>query len=367
MSDRTEGLRGSFKIARLSGIGVFIHWSFFLLLLYFLYTEMSGGASLTEALYTVFFVLVVFVCVVLHEMGHALMARRFGIKTRDINLLPIGGVARLERMPRIPKQEFLIALAGPAVNVIIALAVASLMLILGYSFGISTEPSQSAFPGTQSFFVNLLYVNIILVVFNFIPAFPMDGGRVLRSALASRMPYARATSIAATVGKVLAFGFVVLAVYFGQPMLGLIGVFIFFGASSEDRASRLQVNDRSAGMPLSGLIDRDFLLVNSLAGTKSAVEAAGAVGVDILVGVDQEGKLNGILDLHAMKNDLLNTEFSQETPINQLPVYVRLYEALNLQSSLDLARFLFQQVPVRALPVIYEGTVIGVLKRDRVF
>ncbi|MCA9154797.1 MAG: site-2 protease family protein [Planctomycetales bacterium] len=182
-------MRGSWRLGTLSGIGVYVHWSFLILPL------LVGGTTILSAgpwaaAEAVIFVLAVFGCVVLHEMGHALTARQFGIGTRDITLLPIGGVARLDRMPRKPWQEFAVAVAGPAVNVVIA-AVLFLGLI-GYGVERMLNPAD--------FLVRLMWTNIALVAFNMLPAFPMDGGRVLRSLLAMVVSYERATNIAAIVG-----------------------------------------------------------------------------------------------------------------------------------------------------------------------
>jgi Zn-dependent protease len=176
-------------------------------------------------------VLCIFLCVVLHEFGHALAARRYGIGTRDITLLPIGGVARLERMPERPMQEFVVAVAGPAVNVVIAAILAGGLLVVGM------WPTFDALTQRGGGFVfNLMAVNVLLVAFNMIPAFPMDGGRVLRALLATRVPYARATRIAATVGQVCAVGFGLVGLW-SNPVLVLVAVFVFLAAQQEAQAA----------------------------------------------------------------------------------------------------------------------------------
>lgn len=219
-------MRWSYKIARVAGIDVYIHATFFLLLLaYGAMFYAQGGLGV--ALQGVSFILLLFFCVLLHEFGHALAARRYGIKTPDITLLPIGGLARLERMPSSPIQELVIAVAGPAVNVAIA---AILFLFSGQ--GLSVEELQEFDQPAQSLISQLISVNLFLVAFNMIPAFPMDGGRVLRALLAIKLPHARATFYAARTGQVIAVLFAVAGI-FGNFMLLFIAMFVFMGAEQE--------------------------------------------------------------------------------------------------------------------------------------
>jgi Zn-dependent protease len=212
------------KLGNIAGIGVYIHWSFWLLPAWIL---LSAGGGLAGALASVVFVFAVFGCVVLHELGHALMARRLGIGTRDITLYPIGGVASLERMPRRPAHELAIALAGPAVNVLIAAALFGL-LVVG---GIGTQGLLFDFAG-GAFLANLLFVNVALVVFNMLPAFPMDGGRVLRAFMAMRLPYLRATEIAVRVGQTVAVVLGLVGLFSGGTLL-FVAFFVFVAAQAE--------------------------------------------------------------------------------------------------------------------------------------
>ena len=175
-------MKWSLRIGQYAGIGVYVHATFLILLAFIAFSHWSTSQDLVKTLEGVGFILALFGCVVLHEFGHALMAARFGIKTKDITLLPIGGVARLERMPEEPRQELLVALAGPAVNVVIAVGLYGWLLISN-----SFEPFEGLSVTRGPFLERLLIVNIILVVFNMLPAFPMDGGRVLRALLATRM------------------------------------------------------------------------------------------------------------------------------------------------------------------------------------
>jgi Zn-dependent protease len=220
----------SWKIGTFAGIAVYVHATFLLLLGWIALSHWMQYQSLLPTLSGVAFTLALFVCVVLHEYGHALMARRFGIGTRDITLLPVGGVARLERIPDKPNQELWVALAGPAVNVVLACALWAYLLLTGHF-----EPIRQMGLTHGIFLERLLFANLFLVGFNLIPAFPMDGGRVLRALLAKRMEYARATRTAASIGQGLAFvfGFVGL---FTNPLL----VFIpsLFGSGQHRRQHR---------------------------------------------------------------------------------------------------------------------------------
>jgi Zn-dependent protease/CBS domain-containing protein len=220
----------SLIIGRIAGIKILIHWTFLLLLGWIVISGVSKGNDTPTIVTTVLFVLSIFFCVLLHELGHSLTARRFGVDTKKITLLPIGGVASLERIPEDPRQELWVAVAGPAVNVVIALLlypfIASEKLFIGEELaGVST---------TQGFLNSLFRINVALVVFNIIPAFPMDGGRILRALLALKMGRMRATQIAANLGQFLALGFVFFGLIYGNPILILIGIFVYFGARTEN-------------------------------------------------------------------------------------------------------------------------------------
>jgi Zn-dependent protease/CBS domain-containing protein len=232
-------VKGTLRLVRVFGIDVGVHWSFLLLIAWVVYqsASMRSGASMAviglSALVAVVFVLSIFGCVVLHELGHALTARVFGIQTRHITILPIGGVAALERIPTRPLQELLITIAGPAVNIVIAAVLVAVVLLLG-----DIEVATGLFSTRSSgFFSRLAFVNIALAVFNMLPAFPMDGGRVLRALLAIKLDYALATRIAAVCGRVMAMGFVIWGLAGGGPFLLLIAVFVFMAGKAEVNAA----------------------------------------------------------------------------------------------------------------------------------
>jgi stage IV sporulation protein FB len=235
-------MKWSYRIARISGIDVRIHITFLLLPLYFGWIEWQAGGP-AEAARAVFFILLLFVCVLLHEFGHALAGRHYGVQTPDITLLPIGGVARMLAVPDQPKQELVIAIAGPAVNVGIAAILAPVLYFTG---GIFSGPANE----TRLILNNLLLVNLVLIVFNLLPAFPMDGGRIFRSLLAMKIPWAKATRIAGRTGQVLAVLFCIGGFLQGNFMLFLIALFVFGGAQEEIRFANYREEQERQPPPL---------------------------------------------------------------------------------------------------------------------
>ena len=236
-------MKWSAKLARFAGIDVYIHATFPLLLLWFGYAAWAQTGSVAGVVNALSLILLLFLCVLLHEYGHALAARRYGIGTRHITLLPIGGLALLEAMPKDPRQELVVALAGPAVNVVIAAVVYVLILMRARPGAIFTLD-----PVGMGLLQGLLAANMLLAIFNMLPAFPMDGGRVLRAVLALRMDRVRATRLAATVGQVLAVGLGILGLM-GNPFLILIAAFVWIGAGAEAGAveTDARLSNRPAG------------------------------------------------------------------------------------------------------------------------
>jgi stage IV sporulation protein FB len=232
----------SFPIGSVAGTVIRIHVTFVLFLAWiFVASYLTGGAD--AALSGVVFLLLLFACVVAHEFGHIFTARAFGVNTPDVVLLPIGGVARLERIPEKPREEFLIAIAGPLVNVAIAFI---LIAVAGANlrYGTIATVDDAKIPLID----RLAAVNLFLAVFNMLPAFPMDGGRVLRALLATKLGFVRATEVAAAIGQGFAFllGFVGL---FFNPILIFIAIFVYLAASAE--AHMVALRSVSRGMPAS--------------------------------------------------------------------------------------------------------------------
>ena len=220
----------SWKIGRFFGIDTEVHASFLLLLAWVIFGAFSDGGTLMTATYAVVFLFGVFASVVLHELGHALTARAYGVQTRRILLLPIGGMAQLQGLPKQPRAELAIALAGPAVSLLLAAVLALWSTLLAGVTGGATL--------VDAFLSSLMVANLMIAVFNLVPAFPMDGGRALRAWLAGRMDYLRATERAVMIGRVAAAGFVIFGLFYA-PVLALIGVFVWLAAGAELRATRI--------------------------------------------------------------------------------------------------------------------------------
>lgn len=229
----------SLRLGRVFGIDLFVHGTFWLLPAFIFFSGVMSGdtAGLTMDLAVVF---ALFGCVALHELGHALAARGYGVRTRDITLYPIGGVARLEHMPEKPWPEIVIALAGPAVNVVIAAALFALLLVVGPIL-VMTAPGLVL----AEFLSQILFLNIILVVFNLIPAFPMDGGRVFRAMMNLFTDRLTATKIAATVGAMAAFGIGLYGVYTASLSLMVLAGVVFLLGQAELAGTQARANWRA--------------------------------------------------------------------------------------------------------------------------
>ena len=283
----------SLTVARVAGTAVRIHVTFLLFLgwLWASYYQQGGTQAATDG---VIFVSLLFFCVLLHEFGHVFAARRYGIKTPDITLWPFGGIASLERIPEKPSQEFFVAIAGPLVNVAIA---AVLLAYLGFTTMDVQSLARIEDP-KNSMIVKLAGANIFLVLFNLIPAFPMDGGRVLRALLATRYSFGRATELAAMVGQGFAVAFGILGIVFVNPMLIVIAVFVFLAASAE--AGHAQLRDVSRGALVSDAMITRFHALNPQSTVDEAANALIQTTQKEFPIVDGAGKLRGVLTRDAM-------------------------------------------------------------------
>jgi stage IV sporulation protein FB len=294
----------SFTIGRLFGSEIG-HVTFLPLLLWIgIAHYQRGGAQ--AAVSGIGFILALFACVIAHEFGHALTARRYGIRTPDITLLPIGGLARLERMPEKPGQEILVALAGPAVNVVIAA-----VLILFLHSGFDLQAVQQLDNPSLSFLVRLASVNIFLVLFNLIPAFPMDGGRVLRAVLSFWYPRAEATNIAARIGQALAFVFGFVGLVGGNPLLIFIAIFVYLAATAEAQMVGLQDISRNLGVADAMITRFESLGVQATVG--DAAQLLLRTTQHEFPVVDGAGKLRGFVTRNAMISAL--SKSGADTPV----------------------------------------------------
>lgn len=253
-------MKWSFQIGKLFGIPIRVHITFFLLLIFigFYGSRLEGARS---GLFGILSVILIFLCVIIHELFHSLVARSYGVKVIDIVLLPIGGVSEMEELPQKPKQEISVALAGPATSIILA-------LIFYFAFAFLTPGMKSLkisiFQG--NLLLNLFFINLILAIFNLLPAFPMDGGRVLRGLLGLRMDFLKATRIAVGIGEVFAIFLFFFGLFF-NPWLALIAIFIYLGAEGEKKATELKVAIADVPVKVAMLTDVEAITPDVTLGT----------------------------------------------------------------------------------------------------
>ncbi len=346
-------MKWSWKIGQYRGIGVYVHATFFILIAFVVISHWNSTQNVAKTLEGVGFILALFGCVILHEFGHALTAARYGIRTRDITILPIGGVARLERMPDEPIQELWVALAGPAVNVVIAF-----LLFLWLQISSSWTPVEGLSMINGPFLERLMVVNVFLVVFNMLPAFPMDGGRVLRAMLATRMTYTQATSIAANIGQGMALLFGLLG-FFVNPFLMFIALFVWIGAAQE--ASMVQMKSSLGGIPVMQAMITDFRALHPedqlsqainliLSGSQQdfpVVDQDRVVGIltrtDLLSGLTKHGDASFVKD--SMQTD---------------------FQVVEANDMLESAFLRLQSCNCHTVPVVHRNELVGLLTMDNV-
>ncbi|MDO9500408.1 site-2 protease family protein [Falsiroseomonas sp.] len=277
----------SIPLGRIAGTEIRLHLTFLLLLAWIGVAHgLQGGMA--AAVQGIVFICLLFGCVVLHEFGHVAAARRYGVRTPDITLLPIGGVARLERMPEKPSEELVVALAGPAVNVVIALL---LFLVLG---GVPAVAAMASLENpAHGLLARLFWVNMTLAVFNLLPAFPMDGGRVLRALLSMRLGSRRATDLAAGIGQALAFALGLIGLLNGAPLVVFVALFVWLGAQAE--AQSVQMRELSRGMRAEDAMITRFESLPVSARIADAAELLIRTAQTDFPVVDGGGRLRGIL------------------------------------------------------------------------
>ncbi|HSL28761.1 MAG TPA: site-2 protease family protein [Anaerolineales bacterium] len=347
-------MRWQWKVGTFAGIDVFIHATFLLLIGWIGYSHWLQFGTIAKVIEGILFILALFLSVVLHEYGHALTARKYGIKTRDITLYPIGGVARLERMPDKPIEELWVALMGPAVNVVIAALIFVYLYLTG---GLADMTDLSVVSG--SFLMRLMVVNITLVIFNLLPAFPMDGGRVLRALLAMRMDYVRATQVAASIGQGMAFLFGLFGL-FNNPFLLFIAFFVWIGASQE--ASMVMMRNSLSGIPVSRAMLTDFKTLSPRDTLAQVVGLLLAGSQHDFPVVDANGAVVGVLERDSFIRAL--SERGQSVPV--LEVMRSNVPSVDSHEMVEAVITRLQESGAKTLPVMHGGRFVGLVNSENI-
>ncbi|TIS76065.1 MAG: site-2 protease family protein [Mesorhizobium sp.] len=344
----------SLNLGTIAGTTVRVHFTFLLLLVWIWLTHYRIGGT-PAAWEGVAFIIAVFACVVLHEFGHIAAARYFGIGTPDITLFPIGGVARLERMPEEPGQELVIAVAGPLVNVAIA---ALIFALLGGSAGV--EQMAGIEDPRMNFLARLAGVNVFLVLFNMIPAFPMDGGRILRAALAARLSWSRATQIAATIGQGLAFVFGFVGLFY-NPLLIFIGIFVYLAAAAE--AQNAQIREVATSVLVGDVMITEFARLERSATLDEAIEMLLATTQHDFPVTDSAGHLKGLVT----RNDMIRT-LKEKGPAEPVASAMRSdIPKIHHRKSLEESLRLMQQADVPAVAVVDNSDrLVGLMTHETI-
>jgi Zn-dependent protease/CBS domain-containing protein len=345
-------MKWAWKLGSFAGISLHVHATFLILIAWLVLLEWNQGRPSSAILAAVLFIFALFACVVLHEFGHALTAKRFGIHTRDIVLLPIGGVSRMDRIPDNPRQELWIALAGPAVS----FAIAAILFTLLRASGVQKPFERMSTWTAASFVEQLMFANIVLAAFNLLPAFPMDGGRILRAVLARYMEYSHATQLAATVGQGMAFLFGALGL-FTNPFLLFIALFVWIGAAQESAA--VQIKTALAGMPINEVAITDFSSLSPADDLKHVVEMM-LHGTQQDFPVLENGRLVGILS----RKDLLEGLSHGGPDVLVSTIMRRDYPILSGGDMLQSALEKFEESHSRVLPVIDKDKLVGLFTLD---
>jgi stage IV sporulation protein FB len=348
---------GAFKIGRFSGIDVKVHWTFFLLLAFFAFIGYEASGSLVGALTATVTILALFFCVLLHEFGHSLVAQRLGIGIHSITLLPLGGISNFESLPEKPADEVKTTIAGPLVNVVLAPIFFGVGLLFGAVPRVPADPFMDI-GSVGQFFFYLGYLNVVLAVFNLLPAFPLDGGRILRALLATRLGAIRATDISSVVGKIFAAVFFLIGLISGNLLLAFVAAFIYIGANGEAQMVRQQGLTRG-------------LTVSDVMGTKPRTETVtpyhtfGQVLDSVIHGyqedfpvVDESGNLVGMLT----RDEIMIAARSPERYSSVRDLMKTNVPTISSKADLfeDGLRIL-QQSGLRALPVTENGELVGML------
>lgn len=361
-------MRGALKLFTLFGIPVYLHWTFGLIFLYILWHAQSEGMNTVETIWLTVLFMALFLCVLLHEYGHALAARRYGVKTRDIVLMPIGGVARLERMPEKPLQEFVVAIAGPMVNVVIAIVITLLIWLLADPTHLELlkaaltqdagedviQESGVHIPQILQFAVNLAATNVALVLFNMIPAFPMDGGRVFRALLSMRTGRAKATKIAAWLGQAIALLLVMYGLYTNGYMLAVLGIFVIYAARSEN--DMVQTEDLLGKFRAADIVRPSFTRIHSNDWMLSAIELLRHGLERHFLVFDLADNLVGMLE----EEDIVRAQRKPDVT-SEVSAHMHRAEVVHLTDSLLRVNFLIRHQGYGIVAVADDTGIVGVI------
>lgn len=347
----------AFHIGTFYGIPVRIHWTFGVLFLFILYSIFTTkDLKLWQGVAYVMVFLSTFLCVILHEYGHALTGKRFGVKTQDIIMSPLGGLARMSSMAEKPMHEFFITIAGPAVNLAIGIFIGlTLYFITGkWSMDILTYD----FEKPEEFVRMLMPINFYLFLFNLIPAFPMDGGRILRSLLSVKLGKVKATKIASTIGRILAIGFVIYGVFTQQLILSLIGLFIFTMAGKEYDQTKLQ--GIITQTKVYDIMRTTFTRLHLSDSYATVIEKYNHDGEHNFIVFDSLGHLSGTVPELFIKDTIKNN--TEDKTVNQLMSSHKAIVSRDiwLKDAIDIMR----NEGIAILAVEEHGQIIGVLDRN---
>jgi len=344
----------SVNIGSIAGTAIRIHITFVLFLIWIFVAGWAAG-GVADALNSLVFMVLLFGCVLAHEFGHIFTARAFGVATPDVTLLPIGGVARLERIPEKPGEEFLVAIAGPLVNVVIAI-----VLIAVTPTHISAEHFAAMESAKVSMIDRLAEVNLFLAVFNMIPAFPMDGGRVLRALLAIRLGHVRATEIAAMIGQWAAFGLGFLGLFY-NPMLIFIAIFVYLAAASEAQMVSLQAMSRD--VPVTAAMMTQFAVLAPDEHIDTAVETLLQTSQTEFPIIDENHRLIGMVGRAEIIRAL--REHGPAAPVSS--VMVKDIPTIERSSRLEEAFRLLREKAVPGVGVVdVAGRLIGLVTPETI-
>jgi Zn-dependent protease/predicted transcriptional regulator len=366
-------MKGTFKIANISGIPLRVHWTFLLIFVWVVFVgiDNDGSFQITNLSNILISVLTLFTCVILHELGHAFAARRYGIRTQNIVLLPIGGVAMLERLPINPRHELIVAFAGPAVNFLIAIIFLPFLLliddrILAEMMNFILNINQGAFPPFRVSFFNwfvffLVTLNVVVGIFNLIPAMPMDGGRVLRALLAIKLPRHKATQVAATIGAVLSGVITIYGVFQLNWILVFIGLYVFTSAFGEFRTIKNELF--LAENKVSQLMDTNFSLINENTTLSNVLNAFSDQELNYLIVQSDSGNVVGILTQDSVLEAVKNVADHHRSIGSFFP-----FPAVKtkLDDSLQNALHTMYNSRRAALTVVEDDQVMGIIDRDTI-